>query len=101
MTLAAVKTFMDVEHAWLAVGLAGQIAFGGRFLVQWIVSERRRESVIPEAFWYMSLVGGALLLAYAIQRRDPVFILGQAFGALVYLRNIRLLAKRKRQAAQG
>jgi lipid-A-disaccharide synthase-like uncharacterized protein len=78
---------------WLAVGLVGQLLFTSRFLVQWIVSERRRQSVVPTAFWWLSLGGAALLLAYAIYRRDPVFILGQAFGFVVYTRNLVLIAK--------
>jgi lipid-A-disaccharide synthase-like uncharacterized protein len=78
---------------WLAVGFAGQLLFTSRFLVQWIASERRRQSIVPTAFWWLSLGGSALLLAYAIWRRDPVFILGQAFGFLVYTRNLILIAR--------
>jgi lipid-A-disaccharide synthase-like uncharacterized protein len=80
--------------AWIIVGFAGQAAFFLRFFVQWISSERRGESHIPVAFWYLSLAGGALLLAYAIVRRDPVFIAGQAFGSVVYGRNIVLIRRR-------
>ena len=79
------------ELLWLFVGFAGQILFSARFLIQWIASERVRKSIVPEAFWYFSLGGGALLLAYAIYRGDPVFIAGQAFGMIVYLRNIYFL----------
>jgi lipid-A-disaccharide synthase-like uncharacterized protein len=79
------------ELIWLFVGFAGQILFSARFLIQWIASERVRKSIVPEAFWYFSLGGGALLLAYAIYRGDPVFIAGQAFGLIVYLRNIYFL----------
>lgn len=64
-----------------------------RFLVQWIVSERRRQSVIPLAFWYLSLGGGSMLLCYAIYRRDPVFILGQSTGVVIYGRNLMLLRR--------
>lgn len=88
----------DVEVVWVFVGLAGQVAFSARFLVQWIASERVRQSVIPEAFWYLSLVGGGILLTYAIHRRDPVFILGQAFGLVVYARNIYFIRARRGQA---
>lgn len=77
-----------LEVAWLAIGFAAQALFSARFLVQWIASERVRRSIVPEAFWYFSFAGGAMLLAYAIHRRDPVFIAGQAFGLLVYTRNI-------------
>ncbi|HXH81779.1 MAG TPA: lipid-A-disaccharide synthase N-terminal domain-containing protein [Candidatus Tectomicrobia bacterium] len=79
---------MTTEHVWLAIGLLGQGLFTARFLVQWIASERRKRSVVPVAFWYLSLGGGLTLLAYAIYRRDPVFILGQASGILVYARNL-------------
>mgnify|MGYP002001624539 FL=1 len=73
---------------WVAVGFLGQAMFSMRFLIQWISSEKRRESVIPIAFWYFSIAGGATLLAYAIHRLDPVFIVGQAAGLLVYARNL-------------
>ena len=79
---------MDASKAWLAVGVLGQACFFGRFLIQWIASERRRQSVVPVPFWYFSIVGGLILLAYAIHRQDPVFILGQATGLLVYARNL-------------
>ena len=80
-----------IPNGWLALGLVGQAMFSGRFLVQWIASERKRASVIPKAFWWLSLTGGVVLLAYAIHRRDPVFILGQSAGLLVYGRNLALL----------
>ena len=82
---------------WLVVGFIGQAMFSARFIVQWLVSEARRESVIPLAFWYFSLGGGATLLAYAIWRQDPVFIVGQGFGLLVYIRNL-MLIRRKGQS---
>ena len=86
--------------AWLAVGFAGQALFTARFLLQWLQSERARRSVIPMAFWYLSLVGGMTLLVYALHRRDPVFILGQAAGAIVYIRNI-VLVLRERRSSPG
>ena len=82
-------------NKWLILGFVGQGLFAGRFLVQWIVSERRSESVIPVAFWVFSIFGGAILLVYAIYRRDPVFILGQAAGLLVYARNLMLIRKKR------
>ena len=85
---------LDVSKIWLAVGLLGQACFSARFLVQWIASERRRKSVIPVQFWHFSLVGGIVLLAYAIHRKDPVFILGQAAGLVVYIRNLYLIGLR-------
>ncbi len=85
---------------WLVIGFLGQALFSARFLVQWIVSERRSESVIPLAFWVFSIFGGVFLLAYAIYRRDPVFILGQAAGMIVYARNLMLIRK-KQISARG
>ncbi|HEY0514682.1 MAG TPA: lipid-A-disaccharide synthase N-terminal domain-containing protein [Thermoanaerobaculia bacterium] len=76
---------------WIAIGFVGQAFFFGRFFVQWIASERRRQSVVPRSFWYLSLGGGAVLLAYAIHKRDPVFIAGQATGFLIYTRNLWLI----------
>ncbi len=84
---------MSSDPYWLSIGFAGQACFFTRFLVQWIASERQRQSVIPVAFWYLSLVGGLTLLAYAIHRRDPVFIAGQAVGFLVYSRNLWFLRR--------
>ena len=81
----------QVELIWLLIGFMAQSLFSARFLVQWIASERVRKSIVPEAFWYFSFGGGAMLLAYAIYRADPVFIAGQAFGLIVYSRNIYFL----------
>jgi len=83
---------LDASKVWLAVGLIGQACFSARFLVQWIVSERRRKSVVPVQFWHFSVAGGVILLAYAIYRKDPVFVLGQAAGLIVYLRNLYLIS---------
>ena len=88
----------SIGTVWLVVGMVGQAAFASRFLIQWIVSERRGESVIPIAFWYLSLTGSAVLLFYALHRRDPVFIVGQSFGSFVYVRNL-ILIYRKRESA--
>lgn len=77
-------------NPWILLGFAGQLVFGMRFVVQWIASERQKRSVVPGAFWYLSLVGAALLLVYALWRRDPVFILGQSLGFLIYFRNLAL-----------
>jgi lipid-A-disaccharide synthase-like uncharacterized protein len=79
-------------------GFLGQALFTARFLVQWLVSERRRDSVVPVAFWWFSLLGGTALLSYAIFRRDPVIITGQGMGLLVYTRNLMLLARARRRA---
>ena len=80
---------------WVAIGFLGQAMFSMRFIFQWIHSERAKKSVIPEVFWYFSLAGGAILLAYAIYRGDPVFILGQGMGLLIYLRNIYFVWREK------
>jgi len=85
------------EFWWVMVGLAGQLMFSMRFLIQWIMSERARKSVMPITFWYFSLAGGIVLLAYAIYRRDPVFMLGQGTGLVVYSRNLWLIHAAKRQ----
>jgi lipid-A-disaccharide synthase-like uncharacterized protein len=90
-----------IEHIWIGVGLVAQAMFMGRFLVQWIISERKGESTIPVAFWYLSIAGGALLLAYACWRRDPVFILGQSTGLIVYSRNLVLLRRSRRKTLQA
>ena len=90
-----------VELVWLGVGFLAQALFSARFLIQWIASERVRKSIVPEAFWYFSAGGGAMLLAYAIYRRDPVFILGQAFGLLVYARNIYFIWNERRSESRA
>jgi len=88
-----------VVNTWIAVGFFGQAMFFGRFLVQWIVAERKRESIVPVSFWYLSIAGGLILLAYAVHRRDPVFIAGQSFGAIVYVRNLMLIRQKRRGLA--
>lgn len=84
-----------IETTWLAVGFLGQALFFTRWLVQWFRSERERESTVPLSFWYLSLIGGFITLAYALYRKDPVFIAGQSVGALVYLRNLMLIHRNK------
>jgi lipid-A-disaccharide synthase-like uncharacterized protein len=81
---------------WLIFGLFGQGLFSARFLWQWLHSERVGQSVIPPAFWYFSIGGGVTLLIYAIHKKDPVFILGQAFGILIYLRNVQFLFRARK-----
>jgi lipid-A-disaccharide synthase-like uncharacterized protein len=77
-----------VTSLWIAIGFAGQAMFSMRFLIQWLSSERAGRSVIPVAFWYFSLAGGAILFAYALWRQDPVFIVGQSAGVFIYSRNL-------------
>ncbi|ANA39795.1 MULTISPECIES: lipid-A-disaccharide synthase N-terminal domain-containing protein [Geobacter] len=81
----------------MGIGFAGQALFFMRFFVQWIHTERRKESVIPEAFWYFSIIGGLFLLVYAVIKQDPVFIVGQSTGTVIYLRNLYFIRKNKRK----
>ncbi len=78
---------------WLAIGLAGQLLFMMRFIVQWIHSERHGQSLIPVSFWYLSLTGGLIVLAYGLHKLDPVIILGQLPGTIVYTRNLMLIKR--------
>lgn len=87
---------MSPEKIWLGIGFSAQALFSARFLVQWIASEKAGRSVVPVAFWVLSVFGGALLLAYAVYRRDPVFILGQGAGLVIYGRNLYLIYREKR-----
>jgi len=84
-----------MEKFWLSLGFLAQALFAARFVVQWIASERAKKSVVPLAFWFLSLAGGGLLLIYAIWRKDPVFILGQSTGFLIYSRNLYLIHKER------
>jgi lipid-A-disaccharide synthase-like uncharacterized protein len=92
---------MTPEHFWLVVGFLGQAFFSARFVVQWIASERKKESVIPISFWFFSIGGGLTLLIYAVYRLDPVFILGQGAGLFVYLRNLYLIHRKQNRVAQA
>ncbi|MDD5195470.1 MAG: lipid-A-disaccharide synthase N-terminal domain-containing protein [Candidatus Omnitrophica bacterium] len=84
-----------IELAWLIVGFSGQALFFLRFFFQWVASEKKKESVIPLSFWYFSIGGGLILLAYSIYRRDPVFIAGQALGVFIYARNLYFIHRKK------
>ena len=84
---------MENNLSWLIVGFLGQLFFSARFIVQWIYSENNKKSIIPIAFWFFSILGGVTLLAYAIHRKDPVFILGQSAGLLIYGRNLYFINK--------
>ncbi|MEM1277870.1 MAG: lipid-A-disaccharide synthase N-terminal domain-containing protein [Pseudomonadota bacterium] len=86
MTFLGAET--QSELLWISVGLGGQLMFMMRFLLQWIATEKAQKSVIPVSFWWLSIAGAAILLAYAIYRKDPVFILGQSLGFFVYARNL-------------
>ncbi|OLC16156.1 MAG: Lipid A biosynthesis, N-terminal [Candidatus Rokubacteria bacterium 13_1_40CM_69_27] len=89
---------LTAEHVWLGIGLLGQALFSARFLVQWLATERRRQSVVPREFWYFSVGGGLTLLAYALHRLDPVFILGQGAGLFVYARNLYFIHRHRERA---
>ena len=92
---------MTTEQLWVGVGLFGQALFSARFIVQWIASERRKQSVVPREFWYLSLAGALITLSYAIYRLDPVFILGYAPGLFIYARNIYFIRKGPDAPAHG
>jgi lipid-A-disaccharide synthase-like uncharacterized protein len=87
-------------ETWLVIGFLGQACFFSRFLVQWMASERAGRSLVPRAFWYLSIAGGTIVLSYAIWRRDPVFIVGQSVGLVVYLRNLVLLRREEEERAR-
>ena len=89
-------------NQWLIIGFVGQALFGARFIIQWVVSEKKGESTIPLSFWYCSIGGAVVLLSYAIYKQDPVFIVGQSLGSIVYVRNLILIdRKRKLMASVG
>lgn len=89
--------FVEQFNLWILFGFVAQVMFMMRFVVQWIASERARRSVVPIAFWFFSVAGGALLFIYAIQRKDPVFIAGQGAGLFIYFRNIWLIYRERRE----
>lgn len=85
---------------WIILGLFGQLFFGARFFVQWIMSEIKKRSYVPEIFWYLSVVGGAVLFVYALHKKDIVFIIGQGLGFFIYLRNIILIWAHRRTSTE-
>lgn len=89
---------LSAETIWLTVGFIGQTLFFGRFFVQWLASEKAKKSVVPKSFWYFSIGGGLTLFIYALYRQDPVFILGQSMGLLIYARNLYFI---RRTASAG
>lgn len=96
MNMGALTT---AEIIWISIGFGGQFLFSMRFIIQWFVSERAKQSIVPVAFWYFSLGGGVTLLAYAVYRQDPVFIAGQAGGLLIYARNLYFIHSRRAKRA--
>ena len=95
------ETFVSKFDLWLMVALAAQFMFSGRFLVQWISSERVGQSVMPLAFWFFSVAGGVLTLIYGVAKREPVIIFGQFLAMLIYLRNLMLIFKNEGRPAQS
>jgi len=83
------------QGVWIAIGFTGQALFASRFIIQWIASERQKRSVIPHAFWYLSILGSTVLFCYAMHKVDPVFIVGQGLGLLIYSRNIYFIRKQQ------
>lgn len=92
---------MTSSNDWEMIGFAGQFIFTSRFAVQWAASERQKSSVIPVAFWWLSLAGGVTLFTYAVLRNDRPIIVGQGMGLFVYVRNLMLVRKSERRAAKG
>ena len=90
---------MTSQTVWLRIGFFGQALFSARFVIQWLTSERMRRSVVPHRFLWVSLAGGVTLLAYALWRGDPVFVLGQGLGLFVYLRNLMLIRRHRQMVA--
>ncbi len=86
---------------WIIIGFIGQAIFASRFLIQWIVSERASKSIIPNIFWWISILGSVILLSYAIHKEDPVFIAGQSCGFLIYARNLYLIKKGKKAESKS
>jgi lipid-A-disaccharide synthase-like uncharacterized protein len=91
------EVFVKNLDWWAMFGMAGQLLFAARFIVQWIASERAGRSVVPLAFWFFSIGGASIVLAYGIHKRDPVIILGQAMSFFIYFRNLALIAKERRE----
>jgi lipid-A-disaccharide synthase-like uncharacterized protein len=86
---------------WLVLGFLAQAMFSARFLVQWLASERAKKSIVPVPFWHLSIAGSVLLLAYAVYRKDPVFIVGQSAGIFIYSRNLFLIYRERKISQAG
>lgn len=90
---------LTTDVIWLSIGFIGQALFSGRFIIQWIMSEKQRKSVLPIHFWYFSIAGGITLFVYAIHKQDPVFIVGQGLGVFIYFRNLYFMKQEKLAAS--
>ncbi len=88
--------FIGRFDLWVGFGIAAQMLFAGRFLVQWIESERAGRSVIPVSFWILSILGGGMTFIYGLVRHDAIIILGQILSNMIYVRNLVLIAKVRR-----
>lgn len=86
------------DDPWVLFGFSGQLVFGSRFFVQWLASEKAKKSIVPVSFWYLSILGSGILLAYALHNNDPVIAFGQASGFLIYIRNLVLVARERARA---
>jgi lipid-A-disaccharide synthase-like uncharacterized protein len=93
--------FVTRFDLWLVFGLLAQLVFTARFLVQWLASEKAGRSVVPMAFWFLSIVGGTMTLVYGIQRREPVIIMGQTLSIFIYVRNVMLIFKNKSNQSES
>lgn len=93
--------FVTRFDLWLVFGLLAQLVFTARFLVQWLASEKAGRSVVPMAFWFLSIVGGTMTLVYGIQRREPVIIMGQTLSIFIYVRNLMLIFKNKTKQSES
>lgn len=93
--------FVTRFDLWLVFGLLAQLVFTARFLVQWLASEKAGRSVVPMAFWFLSIVGGTMTLVYGIQRREPVIIMGQTLSIFIYVRNVMLIFKNKTKQSES
>ena len=98
--LAFFQVHSTAELIWVGIGLCAQLMFSMRFILQWWASEKEGRSVVPETFWWFSIFGGLTLFAYALHRGDPVFLLGQSLGVVIYARNLWLIYAEKRCLAQ-
>ena len=92
---------LSQDPVWSTIGFVGQLVFGGRFILQWLVSEIKKQSHVPTSFWYLSIIGSIILLIYSIHRAEPVFILGFSLNALIYIRNLHLIYKHQKSGRIG
>ena len=95
---SAIMEQIVADPVWASVALAGQVVFGGRFILQWIVSEYKKRSHVPTAFWFVSLAGSLMLLSYSIHIKNPIFMLGFSLNTLIYLRNLHLIYKHAKKS---